>query len=151
MHQKKMWKHARLTCMLTCPLPSPSLNNWARRGNAKLLEPQVWVTAERLDYSVYSSVSSLKSKSAAAYLELAQEIGLQFAADEHVQGYFMLNTSGSSFMNEAVSQAAPSRSFQPCATPVFYLLGFIWDLQIAAICSWSHWWAAVVFIERAHQ
>lgn len=46
-----------------------------------------------------------------------REIGLQFAADERVEGYFMLNISGSSFMNEAVFQAAPSRSLQSCAAP----------------------------------
>lgn len=71
------WENVCLACMLTCPVPSPSLSNSARWEDvaAKLSEPQVWLTAGWLDYSVYSSVSSLKSKCAAAYLELTLDPG----------------------------------------------------------------------------
>lgn len=58
--------------MFMCPVSSPSLNNSLRWANAKAKPSasQVWLTASWLDYSVYSSVVSLKSEFTAAYLKL---------------------------------------------------------------------------------
>lgn len=125
-------------CMFMCPVSSPSLNCWGRWANtkAKPSESQVWLTVGWLDYSVYSSVNSLKSKFAAVYLELR-------AADECMEGFFRLNISSISFINQTVSQAATSRILQPCTGPIFHLLCFVWDLQ-CSFFSLNHWYMQCV-------
>lgn len=106
-----------------CPVSSLSLNNSARWANAKAKpsESQVWLTAGWLDYSVCSSVSSLKSKLAAVYLLLMLNKGNRTL--------LQMNISSISFIKETVTQAVTSRISQPCTGPIFHLLCFIWDLR----------------------